>query len=96
MTLCLELVDVHIFLVVGAVLGFLEVAAGSFGTHGLEGILSPEMLDTFEIGVRYQMSHALALLAAGWLADRSPFLTRTGPAGSSLTAPLFSPERSIS
>ena len=52
MTLFLELVDVHIFLVVGAVLGFLEVAAGAFGSHGLEGILSPEMLDTFEIGVR--------------------------------------------
>ena len=30
------------------------------------------MLGTFEIGVRYQMYHALALLAAGWLADRSP------------------------
>ena len=62
----------HIFLVVGAVLGFLGVAAGAFGTHGLEEILSPEMLGTFEIGVRYQMYHALALLAAGWLADRSP------------------------
>jgi len=64
----------RIFLMIGALLGFLGVAAGAFGTHGLRERLSPEMLAIFETGVRYQMCHALALLAAAWLADRSPSL----------------------
>ena len=50
------------FLLVGAVLGFLGVAIGAFGAHGLRGRLSPEMLAVFETGVRYQMYHVLALL----------------------------------
>ena len=41
------------------------VALGAFGAHGLRGILSPEMLAVYETGVRYQMYHALALIAAG-------------------------------
>ena len=51
------------FLLVGAVFGFLGVAIGAFGAHGLRNRLPPEMLAVFEIGVRYQMYHALALLA---------------------------------
>jgi uncharacterized membrane protein YgdD (TMEM256/DUF423 family) len=70
-------IAMRIFLVIGALLGFLGVAAGAFGTHGLRERLSPEMMNIFEIGVRYQMYHALALLAVGWLADRSPSLPVT-------------------
>lgn len=44
----------------------LAVALGAFGTHGLEGRVSPERLDTFRTGVQYQMYHALALLVVGW------------------------------
>ena len=51
----------------GAVLAFVGVGLGAFGAHSLEGIVTPERLDTFEIGVRYQMYHALALLAIGAL-----------------------------
>lgn len=50
------------FLLIGALAGFLGVALGAFGAHGLRGRLSPEMLAVFETGVRYQMYHALALL----------------------------------
>src|SRR4029077_16577878 len=50
------------FLLAGAVAGFIAVAFGAFGAHGLRGRLSPEMLAVFETGVRYQMYHALALL----------------------------------
>jgi len=64
----------RIFLGAGAVLGFLGVAAGAFGTHGLRDRLSPEMLTIFETAVRYQLVHALALLAVAWLAGRSPSL----------------------
>ena len=47
------------------------VALGAFGAHGLRDRLSPEMLAVFETGVRYQMYHALALLAIG-TADGPP------------------------
>ena len=49
----------------GAVLGALGVAAGAFGAHALKASLSPEKLAIFEVGVRYQLIHALALLAVG-------------------------------
>ena len=51
------------FLLIAAILGFLGVALGAFGAHGLRSRLSPEMLAVFEIGVRYQMYHVFALLA---------------------------------
>lgn len=51
------------FLRTAAVLGGLAVALGAFGAHGLKERLTPDMLFTFEIGVRYHMYHALALLA---------------------------------
>jgi uncharacterized membrane protein YgdD (TMEM256/DUF423 family) len=47
---------------VGAVLALLAVAFGAFGAHALREIVTPERLQTFETGVRYQMYHALALL----------------------------------
>jgi uncharacterized membrane protein YgdD (TMEM256/DUF423 family) len=50
------------FLLIGAVMGFLGVALGAFGAHGLKNRLSPEMLAIFETGVRYQMYHVFAVL----------------------------------
>jgi uncharacterized membrane protein YgdD (TMEM256/DUF423 family) len=50
------------FLLLGAIEGFLGVALGAFGAHGLRSRLSPEMLAVFETGVRYQMYHAFAVL----------------------------------
>jgi len=58
------------FLLVGAVLGFLGVALGAFGAHGLRARLSPEMLAVFETGVRYHMYHALALVVTSMLMAR--------------------------
>jgi len=58
------------FFVVGAVIGALGVAAGAFGAHALKARLAPEMLAVFETGVRYQLVHALGLLAVGWAAGR--------------------------
>ena len=46
----------------GAVLGFLAVLAGAFGAHFLKARLGEGLLATFEVGVRYQMYHALVLL----------------------------------
>ena len=58
------------FLLIGALAGFLGVALGAFGAHALRSRLSPEMLAVFETGVRYQMYHALAVIATGLIAAR--------------------------
>ena len=58
------------FFLIGAVFGFLGVALGAFGAHGLRARLSPEMLAVFEVGVRYQMYHALALLVLALAIER--------------------------
>jgi len=58
------------FMFVGALMGFVGVGLGAFGAHGLRGRLSPEMLAVFETGVRYQMYHALVLLALAALMAR--------------------------
>ena len=57
---------VQLFSSVGAFIGFLGVAAGAFGGHALKNILTQEMLAIYEIGVRYQMYHALALFGSAW------------------------------
>jgi uncharacterized membrane protein YgdD (TMEM256/DUF423 family) len=62
----------RLFVVIGAGCAFLAVAGGAFGAHSLKAILTPDMLMVFETGVRYQMYHALALLAAGWAAHQYP------------------------
>ena len=51
------------FLALGALLGLLAVAAGAFGAHALEARLAPDRLSIFETAARYQMYHALALIA---------------------------------
>jgi uncharacterized membrane protein YgdD (TMEM256/DUF423 family) len=74
---------------VGALAGFLAVAFGAFGAHGLKDHLKPAASDSpdeaafklrrienFETASRYNMYHALALLAVGMLALSG----RPGPA----------------
>jgi len=62
----------RLFFVLGCLSGFLGVALGAFGAHALKSRLDAELLATFEVGVRYQMVHALALLAVGWACTRWP------------------------
>ncbi|MCB0642511.1 MAG: DUF423 domain-containing protein [Phaeodactylibacter sp.] len=49
------------FFVFAALLAMTAVILGAFGAHVLEGVLTPDQLNTFETGVRYQFYHALAL-----------------------------------
>src|SRR5581483_6266506 len=51
------------FLVSGALSGALSIGLGAFGAHALRDRLAPQLLDTFETGVRYEIYHALALIA---------------------------------
>jgi uncharacterized membrane protein YgdD (TMEM256/DUF423 family) len=62
----------RIFFIVGAIVSFLAVAAGAFGAHGLKARLAADMLNTFEIAVRYHFYHALALFIAAWAYTRWP------------------------
>ncbi len=55
------------FFALGALFGALGVGLGAFGAHALRAAtLTPQDLATFEIGVRYQLYHALALIAVAW------------------------------
>jgi uncharacterized membrane protein YgdD (TMEM256/DUF423 family) len=82
-----------LWLVIGALLGGLAVAAGAFGAHGLEGHFEAggltadeeHLLDVWETAARYQMYHALALLAVGWLTARHCTLP-VNLAGTAMTA----------
>ena len=53
----------------GAIFGVLAIILGAFGAHALKKVLTPELLVTFETGVRYQMYHALFLILIGTLTD---------------------------
>lgn len=46
-------------------LGITAIILGAFGAHALKKVLSVEQLQSFEVGVRYQMYHALFLLFIG-------------------------------
>ena len=54
-------------LVIGAIYGLLSVILGAFGAHAFKKILSPERLESFETGVRYQMYAAFFLLIVGYI-----------------------------
>jgi uncharacterized membrane protein YgdD (TMEM256/DUF423 family) len=60
------------FFALGALFAFIAVGAGAFGAHGLKTRLDANMLAIFETAVRYQMYHALALLAVAWAYTRWP------------------------
>ncbi len=51
--------------VISAINGFLAVALGAFGAHGLEGKITEKALMTWEKAVQYQMFHTIAIIATG-------------------------------
>jgi uncharacterized membrane protein YgdD (TMEM256/DUF423 family) len=53
-----------------AIYGFLGVALGAFGAHGLRERLAPGMLEVYKTGVLYHLLHAVALLAVALGAER--------------------------
>lgn len=55
------------FLLIGCMGGFLSVALGAFGAHGLKNYFDEYSMGVFKTGVEYQFFHSLALLAVGIL-----------------------------
>ncbi len=60
------------FLVLAGVFGFLGVATGAFGEHGLSEHLDEKALRTFGIGSRYVLVHAVALLGVAIAGEFRP------------------------
>jgi uncharacterized membrane protein YgdD (TMEM256/DUF423 family) len=55
------------FIAIGALGCMLGVAAGAFGAHALEAVLTPERMVTWGKGVDYLFVHALGLVLVGLL-----------------------------
>ena len=52
-------------IITALVFGFLAIVLGAFGAHALKKVLNSDQLNSFEVGVRYLMYHALFLLFVG-------------------------------
>ncbi len=70
----------RLFFALGTLSALTAVGAGAFGAHGLRSRLTPDLLTVFETAARYQMYHALALLAVAWAVTRwpGPWAVRAG------------------
>jgi uncharacterized membrane protein YgdD (TMEM256/DUF423 family) len=62
----------RLFFILGAVSAAISVATGAFGAHGLKARVGPDLLAIWETASRYQMYHAIGLIAAAWIASRWP------------------------
>src|SRR6476659_3272802 len=62
----------RLFATLGSISALIAVAAGAFGAHALRARLPADLLAVFETGARYQMYHALGLLAVAWAVTRWP------------------------
>ena len=60
----------RVWIAAGAAFGLLAVLAGAAGVHTLRNVLDTDALRIFETAMRFQMFHALALLAIGALSSR--------------------------
>ena len=58
------------YALIGAISALLAVALGAFGAHALRDRLGPALSQVFDTGVRYQMYHALAMIAVGLMRMR--------------------------
>ena len=73
----------------GALLGASAVALGAFGAHAMKDSYDEASIQTFEVGARYQMYHALALVACGALQAQG-FWTKPAAVLFALGTALFS------
>lgn len=50
-------------IIISGIMGFLAVAFGAFGAHGLKSILTEHLLETYKTGVLYHLIHSAVLLS---------------------------------
>ena len=51
------------WVIISGVMGFLAVAIGAFGAHGLDGKIPEHLLQVYKTGVTYHLVHSVCLLA---------------------------------
>ncbi len=70
----------RLFFALGSGFALIAVITGAFAAHTLKSRLSPDMFQVFEVAVRYQMYHALGLIAVAWAASQwsSQLITASG------------------
>lgn len=70
----------RLFFAFGSGFALIAVVTGAFAAHALKSRLSPDMFQTFEVAVRYQMYHALGLIAVAWASTQwsSQLVTASG------------------
>lgn len=61
-----------LFLCLASISGFMAVAIGAFGAHGLKARISEELMAVYQTGVQYHFYHTLALLGVGILVHLFP------------------------
>ena len=83
----------RLFLLLGALSAAISVAAGAFGAHALRERVEPRLLGVFETAARYQMYHALALIAVALVLARSGGVSGSvsGGVSGSATAAVLGP-----
>lgn len=60
------------FIAIAAANGGWAVLMGAFGAHGLRGALPPALMQAYETGAAYHLTHAVVLLTVGLLLWRRP------------------------
>ena len=63
------------FYVAGFLFGLIGVIMGAFATHGLKPVLTPESLESFQTGARFQMYHSLLFILLGTMKPLSQRLS---------------------
>lgn len=57
---------INTFFSIGAILAAISIALGAFAAHGATRFMTPDQLTWMEKAARYNMYHALALMATAW------------------------------
>ena len=65
----------QVIIITGAFFGMFSVIFGAFGAHALKKTLSLDQLHSFEVGVKYQMYHAIVLLVLGFNSNNTTSAT---------------------
>jgi len=56
----------NLAIIFATIFGALAIILGAFGAHALKKHFTPELMQSFETGVKYQMYHAIVLLILGF------------------------------
>ena len=61
------------WVIISGIMGFLGVAIGAFGKHGLDGKIPEHLLQVYKTGVTYHLVHSVCLLAIALVGNEKYF-----------------------